>query len=134
MLKACLRDHERFPTEPMDEILSRYIQLVPPTLQIGEVRRLAAELVQVIARLRKQSDQAQAGGLTRADFLDQTSPGWEIKLPLRVEEPEAKKILLQLLDVAKAEPFSRCALSVSTAMCVIAVRPQSSEPCAVPVR
>ena len=116
MLKACLRDHERFPTEPMDEVLSRYIHLVPPTLQIGEVRRLAADLVQAIARLRKQSDAALTCGLTRAEFLDQTSKGWEVELPLRVEEPEAKGILLSLLDAAKAEPFSRHALSVSTAM------------------
>ena len=116
MLKACLRDHERFPTEPMDEILSRYIQLVPPTLQIGEVRRLAADLVQAIARLRKQSDEAQSRGLTRDLYLDQTNPGWEIELPLRVDEPEAKKLLLQLLDAAKSEPFSRHAVSVATSM------------------
>lgn len=116
MLKACLRDHERFPTEPMDEVLSRYIHFVPPTLQIGEVRRLAADLIQAIARLRKQSDEAQTRGLTRVEFLDQTSKGWEVELPLRVEEPEAKEILLSLLDAAKAEPFSRHALSVSTAI------------------
>lgn len=116
MLKACLRDHERFPTDPMDEVLSRYIHFVPTTLQIGEVRRLAADLTQAIARLRKQSDEAQTCGLTRAEFLDQTSKGWEVELPLRVEEPEAKGILLSLLDAAKAEPFSRHALSVSTAM------------------
>jgi hypothetical protein len=116
MLKACLRDHERFPTEPMDEVLSRYIHFVPPTLQIGEVRRLAADLIQAIARLRKQSDDAQSRGLTRVEFLDQTSKGWEVELPLRVDEPEAKEILLSLLDAAKAEPFTRHALSVSTSM------------------
>ena len=116
LLKACLRDHERFPAEPMDEVLSRYIHLVPPTLQIGEVRRLAADLVQSIARLRKQSDEAQKCGLTRVEFLDHTSLDWDVELPLRVEEPEAKAILLSLLDAAKAEPFSRHALSVSTGM------------------
>ena len=116
LLKACLRDHERFPTEPMDEVLSRYIHFVPPTLQIGEVRRLAGDLIQAIARLRKQSDDALTRGLTRAAFLDQTAKGWEVELPLRVEEPEEKEILLSLLDAAKAEPFSRHALSVSTAL------------------
>ena len=73
-------------------------------------------LYKAIARLRKQSDAAQTRSLTRANFLDQTSKGWEVELPLRVEEPEAKGILLSLLDAAKAEPFSRHALSVSTAM------------------
>jgi hypothetical protein len=116
LLKACLRDHERFPTEPMDEVLSRYIHFVPPTLQIGEVRKLAGDLIQAIARLRKQSDDALTRGLTRAAFLDQTAKGWEVELPLRVEEPEEKEILLSLLDAAKAEPFSRHALSVSTAL------------------
>lgn len=116
MLKACLRDHERFPTEPLDEVLSRYIHFVPPTLQIGEVRRLTADLVQSIARLRKYSDDALKRGLTRVEFLDQTRSGWEVELPLRVEEPEAQRILLSMLDASKAEPFSRHAFSISTSM------------------
>lgn len=116
MLKACLRDHERFPSESMSEVLSRYIHLAPTTLQTVEVRQLAADLVEAIARLRKQSDEALSGDLTRVDFLDQTFPGWEVVLPLRVEDPEAKGILLSLLDAAKTEPVSRHALSVSTAI------------------
>ncbi len=115
MLKACLRDHERFQAESMDEIIHQHIDRVPPTLQNGEVRRLAANLVKAIAQLRKQSDPASTNGLTRAKYLDQNFEGWELKLPLRVEEPEAKEILLSLLGSAKAEPLSRYALSVRTA-------------------
>jgi len=116
MLKACLRDHERFPSEPLDETLYRYIHYVSQTLQIDEFRRLVADLVQAIASLRRQSDDSLTRGLTRVEFLDQTSPGWETQLPLRVEEPEAKEILLSLLDAAKAEPFSRHSLSITTSM------------------
>ncbi len=74
--------------------------------------------MQAIARLRKQSDEAQSRGITRREYLDQTVNGWESQLPLRVEEPEAKELLLSLLDAAKAEPFSRHALSLSTSMVI----------------
>jgi hypothetical protein len=115
-LKATLRDHEREPFESIDNLLSRHIHNVSPTLQRVEVRRLFADLVQAIARLRKTSDEATNLGIPRAVFLDERFKGWEAELPLRVEEPEAKDLLLSLLDTAKPEPVSRHAISIATSL------------------
>lgn len=115
-LKACLKDHERYPTEPLAEITRKYVNYIPATLDNIEVKGLVGEVVQVIAALRKQSDEASASGTSRFDYLEQHYPGWEKRLPLRVEEPEAKELLVSLLDVARAEPFSNRAISVSTTL------------------
>lgn len=115
-LKSCLKDHERYPTEPLGEITRKYVHYIPTTLNNLEVRGLVGGLVRVIATLRKQSDAATASGTSRFDYLEQHHTGWEKRLPLRVEEPEAKELLVSLLDVARSQPFSNRAISVSTTL------------------
>lgn len=115
-LKSCLKDHERYPSEPLGEITQKYVSYIPATLDNSDVRRLVGDLVRVIASLRKQSDDASTCGFSRFDYLEQYHLGWERQLPLRVEEPEAKELLISLLDVARSEPFSNRSISVSTTL------------------
>lgn len=115
-LKACLRDHERYPTEPMGEITQRYVGYIPSTLNNSEVRSLVGKVVKAIADFRKLSDDALEEGLTRFEYLEKHHTDWETALPLRVQDPEAKALLLGLLDAARHQPFARQAIFVSTTM------------------
>lgn len=115
-IKSCLQEHERFPTEPLEEITERYAHFVPTTLNNAEVRGLVGEMVWSIAKLREQSDDAISRGVSRFDYLEHEDPGWELALPLRVEESEAKELLISFLDVTKSQPFSHRKISVSTTL------------------
>ena len=115
-LKACLKDHERYPSEPIGEIVQSYVHYLPNTLDNNEVRGLVSGLVEAIAGLRKQSDAASDAGLSRFDYLNQHQPGWEQSLPLRVDDPAAQSLLVALLDTARSQPFSHRAMAIATTL------------------
>lgn len=115
-LKACLKDHERYPSEPTNEIIQSYVHYLPNTLDNNEVRGLVKGLVEAIAGLRKQSDAADEVRLSRFDYLNKHQTGWEQKLPLRVDDPAAQSLLLALLDTARSQPFSHRAMAISTTL------------------
>lgn len=98
-LKAVIRDRETFTRTTTLELVQRNEEVLPKTRRNDIVRELAAKLVDSIVELR-----TSLGDTDRTlEALDRAVPGWESRVPLRIDDDVAKR----LLDGLLAEPAVR---------------------------
>jgi len=115
-LICILKDHEGFPGESLDSLVIKHQLILPRTLQNDFVIRLAVEIVDAISRLRKNSAEAASTQQTRADYLDRHHPGWKERIPVRIDDPEALKLMLELLDQQEVTPVKVQGFLVTTSL------------------
>lgn len=96
-LRRLLADRERYTHTLIAHLAERRQEVLPVSLRNDTVRELCCRLVDEIARLR-----AEAGGLVDVEALDTRAPGWRQRLPLRLDDDVATRLLQGLLRAPKA--------------------------------
>ncbi len=101
-----LSHHERWPTEPLNDVVSRYAKSLPVSLNNDAVIQLGVLIVSAVARLRRDSKVAADSASTRMAYLDQHFPKWRDSLPLRLddEDQDQLQLLMGLLDRKTVRP------------------------------
>ena len=105
-LEESLSHHERFPTEPVNDVVARCATALPATLNNEMVIQLGVLIVTAVAKLRRDSRSAGESADARIRFLDQNSPRWRNELPLRLDEEDREQLqlLMGLLDKKPVQP------------------------------
>lgn len=95
-----LAHHERWPTEPLNDVVSSRAQELPVSLNNDVVIQLGVLIVAAVAKLRRDSRAASESSGTRMAYLDQHCPRWRDSLPLRLDEDDQEplQLLMGLLD------------------------------------
>lgn len=97
-LRRLLRDRERYSLTPTAELAGRHLEVLPVSLRNDTVQELCCLLVDEIARLRRL-----AGGEADVEALEARAPGWRQRLPLRLEDDVALRLLRGLLRAPRTE-------------------------------
>lgn len=95
--RAVLRNHERYPQEPVLSLAEQYDGLLRASLQNEVVHSLAVELVLAVAKLRSHLAAHSDDGADPLLRLDADDPNWRAKLPLRLDDEIARELLRGLL-------------------------------------
>lgn len=96
-LHRLLADRERYTHTPTAHLAERHEEVLPVSLRNDTVRELCCRLVDEIARLR-----GEVGGAVDVETLDARTSGWRQRLPLRLEEDVAARLLQGLLREPRA--------------------------------
>lgn len=96
-LRELLSDRERYANTPTEELADRHASGLPKTLRNDTVRELGCRLVDELARLR-----ARVPGEADVATLDACETGWRLRLPLRLDDDAADRLLGGLLRAPRA--------------------------------
>lgn len=91
-LRRLLGDRERYVHTAAAQLAERHDGVLPVSLRNDTVRELCSRLVDEIAALRRG-----AGGAVDVAGLDARDPGWRQRLPLRLDDDVAARLLQGLL-------------------------------------
>lgn len=114
--KATLRHHERYRTEPLDEVVAEYLGYLPATLNNDGVQELSVQIVEAVSRLRRESADYAASGITRQEYLDRHIAGWRDTIPVRLDDVESLALVLGLLDQEATKAVASTGLTISTTL------------------